>query len=110
VKKLAKEMEGKEKSKMTHPSFTDTHRNSSAMNSSLQQSQINRSMQEMDLLDPENSTAMNAKHIRTVTADVEILKKDLLKISSLHIDNSRDISDIRSDLENEVKQVTNHVF
>lgn len=122
LKKLIKEMESKDQPKthIQHASFTESHRshNNSAMmhhnmqgqgqqNQNLSQSQMNRSMHAMDLLDPENSSAANAKRIRSLTADVDILKSDLMKISSLHMDNSRDISDIRNDLENEVKQVKN---
>ena len=114
LKKLIKEMESKENPKhIMHPSssFADSHRNTNAMHSmqshqyNQDQSQTNRSMHAMDLLDPENSSEVNSKRLRTLTADVDILKTDLLKISSLHIDNSREISDIRNDLENEVKQV-----
>jgi hypothetical protein len=112
VKKLLKDLESKDQNKA---GFNDSHHQqhrSSGMASMMHQSHLdtNRSMHEMDLLDPENSNTVNAKKIRTLTADVDIIKNDLMKISSLHVDNSRDILDIRGDLENEVKQVLDYLY
>lgn len=113
VKKLLKDVEALGQSRSIHPSLFDSHApRNSTVNSTLHQShhENNRSLQEMDLLDPENSSAANAKRIRILSTEVDIIKSDLMKISSIHVDNSRDISDIRGDLENEVKQVVQYYY
>ena len=104
LKKALKEVESKLSDRASPP--IDARRsnlNSSTLSQS--HSHINRSQNEIDFFDPENCGDMNSKRIRSLIADVDILKKDLLKISTLHVENSKDISEIREDLENDVKQV-----
>ena len=107
IKKLIKEREN------DRPSFLESQMSRSMLQQSqmLQptQEQVNRSMHEIDLMDPDNSQPAVAKQIRTMSLDVDIIKKDLLKISNLHMDNVREITSLRDDLVNEVKQVRRFV-
>lgn len=68
-------------------------------------SNAHRTRRDLDTLDPENSSAANATHIRSLTTDVEMLKRDVVRVCTQHVDSAREISCIRDDLENEVKQV-----
>lgn len=107
LKRLQKEMvekEQKDRAKDPSASFAGSQ-GDSLLSNMFAPSRSMHNISMTDAMDPENSNMVTAKRLRVVSSDVDVLKKDVQRLSSMHSENCRDIADLKHDLENEVKHL-----